>query len=163
MDFYEILTNDIITYVRDYQNEDSSYDNTYRFENYGSIDALLDDVKNYEYDNDALFYGERVSTTDLQDYITEFASMCYNNSLKLTPTVLKEIFKEDWYRLSIYLKNWIFPICIERAKEILRPEFFNDREYSEDDEVPIDDEDYDEGFDEELEESRKRHKRRKLY
>ena len=154
MDFYEIVTKDIVDLIRAWQDEYSGLE-TYNFSRFDSIDEFMNTFATHEYDNDNIIYEEHCNLRDLKDYINEFLQM-EGTFYNVDYSFLKLIFNDDGTYLSYWLKQWIFNDCCDRAKEILRPEF----EASQTTEVELSDEEYDEGFDESL---RIKHKRRLKY
>ena len=159
MDFYRELTDDIVQYIRDYQ-EGRYDDDTYNFENFNSLDDLMNTFECNEYNNRYLIYEEDIDFSALKDYYAEFQEMAYEGAyFDLDREFFKWVFHNDASELSYYLKIYIFFSCCDRAREILSEEF---TEYYSDTEIESQEEDYDEGFDD-LEESTKKHKKRLYY
>ena len=159
MDFYRKLTDDIVQYIRDYQ-EGRYDDDTYNFGNFNSIDDLMNAFESNEYNNQYLLHEEDIGFFALKDYYAEFQEMAYEGAyFDLDREFFKWVFHNDASVLSYCLKQYLFLSCCEDAKEILSEEF---NEYYSDVEIESQEEDYDEGFDD-LEESTKKHKRRLYY
>lgn len=147
MDFYEDMTNTIVEKIRSYNSLDSdSYGVDYQYRNYESIDQLIADFKNRNSkDKDIIYEDDNARMWWFKDYVQEFVAMVEDDFLPLDGWMLHYILTDDGASYSLLLRQWIFPECCDRAKEILKDEF-NDS--FKEVEIESTEEDYDEGFDE---------------